>query len=561
MTTIPYTVQLENVTRSWSYTSVQGTVPDRTDPVQLADGATYSWEFDGELVPAALHQLALGFSLWCHTATDVPTCDRGDEIRLRLTVGTKTLVDSPPLYVNTVEVATDLPVGLPPDGYTTQVVIRCADDTTNLPALRPQPRTLIGAWLGWGVGTPFGQQRWSRRLAEIAERVGRSLGVPSWWPTGATLATTTTPTQVDIVQPPGGTEVSAAGKLWTEDAATMLETTLNSGQPRHQHHTIVPSWAGAYPTGYQSGVFPRDTSVDPDTGLADPASSRRLLAVPASRRTPNQSWPLQLGVLDAVLTLLPAAGPASQVAHDRIGIDAAWCDLPVKVRRAREHIINTVELKGALMRSAYTAPGPQVDEVVNGSVTAGNPALGEPTNTRSVPTYRLLAQEPGSTFAPGNTPIGYGGGAYDFLWWSDASQRAAWVYDAFTMRASRVDPTLRDTVLPRLAPRIPGEPDGNGQVLKHLTIYRPAPETRFADAPQLVTGFVASGQLRIAGGDLLYTYTLTPGLPIPLDASGVDTTAATPVTVGQVDTGSYQAQQLSTIDPLILVADLAYAAA
>lgn len=558
MTTIPYTVQLENVTRGWSYTTVQGTVPDRADPVQLADGATYSWEFGDELVPAALHQLALGFSLWCHTAADVPACDRGDEIRLRLTVGTKKLVDSPPMYVNTMEVATDLPVGLPPDGYTTQVVIRCTDDTANLPSMRPQPRGLTTSWNGIPAGTPFGQQRWNMRLAEIGQQIGRSIGVPTWWGSNAlVLGNSTTPAQSDLVCVPGGTEASAAGKLWSETAADMLESTLNGGQPRHQHHTVVPSWSGAYPTGYQSVVFGTD-AVDPPTGIADPASARRLLVVPASRRTQNHSWPVKLGVLNGVLTLVPAAGSASQVAHDRIGIDAGWCDLPVRARRAREHVVNTVELKSVLMRSEYDGTV-QKDTLVPGSVTVTSPSkpVGEPSNLRSVPTYIwLLGQEPGSTFAPGNVPWGYTGGAWDFLWWSDDSQRAAWVYDAFTMRGSRVDPTLRDTVLPRLAPRIPGEPDGNGQVLKHLTIYRPAPETRFGDAPQLVTGFVTSGQLRIIGGDLLYTFTLTPGQPLPIDASGNGSTYAANPTVGDVTGSSYAGQPAGDVDPLILIRDL-----
>jgi hypothetical protein len=197
-------------------------------------------------------------------------------------------------------------------------------------------------------------------------------------------------------------------------------------------------------------------------------------------------------------------------------------------------------------------------------VTVSDPAtpLGEPQNRREVPTYIfVLGQEPGSTFFPGESAISYQGKPYDHLWWSDDSQRASWVYDGFTVRASRVPAGLRDRVLPRLAPRVPGEPDGNGQILKHLTIYRPADSMRFADAPGLVTGFVTQGQLRIMGGDLVYGFTLTPGLPIALDAGNDDTATATPVTVAQVDAATYQGQPVADIDPLIRVSDLAYVAA
>lgn len=568
MGTVVYTAEVENITRGWSYSYTQGDVPDRADPVQVADGATYSWGFADELVPHAMHQLAAGFGLWCHSLADVPTVDTGDEIRLRVTVAGTTLVDSPPLYVSSVETDTDLPPGAPPDGYHALVTIRCVDDTAQLPGYKPQPRTLVAAWGTTPAGTPFGQQRWMQRIGEIGQQIGRSVGRPSWWPSPNPLTGTAGGGGGDqpiIVAVPGGTDAGVSGILWSDDAAAMLEGTVNTGQPGRQHHTLVPSWEGAYPAGYSTVIYPFDGAVDPNTGLADPASSRRLLMVPASRRTPNQSWPLELVVTGGVLTLQPAAASAAQVAHDRIGLDAAWCDLPVRARRAREHVFNTITLKSLLWRTRYEAGDPaSVSSTVPGSVTVSDPAtpLGEPQNRREVPTYIwVLGQEPGSTFFPGESAIPYQGKPYDHLWWSDASQRAAWVYDSFTVRASRVPVGLRDRVLPRLAPRIPGEPDGNGQILKHLTIYRPADSMRFADAPGLVTGFVTQGQLRIIGGDLVYGFTLTPGLPIALDGGNDDTTTATPVTVAQVDAATYQGQPVADIDPLIRVSDLAYVAA
>lgn len=545
-----YTVTVTNVTRGWAYTATEGVAPNPADPVQLAQPLSYSWAFEDQLVPhACMVPLQLGLRLLCHGAGDVPLCDRGDELRVDLRLGTvgARLVQSPALYVTTVEVTTDLPTGVVPnDAYTTLVEVRASDDTAELPSKRPQPRAQIPS------GVPFNQKRFRRFITEVGQQIARSIGVPSWWATEPTPQTV-----VGSMQNPGGT-AGGGGHVWSEDAKVLLESALNTWQPGWQNHTLVPAIGAAYPAGYGTS-FVADIVGDPVTGLADPNTARRLLVVPAARRTTNQAWPLVFAVRSGVLTLQPTAAPAGVTAHDPIGVDAAWCDLPVKARRAREHVVNAVSVRG--VQRKVTPPGPVITEVPGERTTLGAAPLGEPAALRTVPSYVYLGDSADSDYSGGGAPQADTSATRALTFLSDDSQRSAWVFDAFTVQASRVPADLQPVVLPRLAPRIPGEADGDGHVLKHLTVYRVDPHARFNDAPAPVTGFVVSGNVTVANGEVSYTLTLTPGLPIPMTGAYVQTDLATPVTVAQVDGGTYQAQLCNTIDPLIRVVDLAYVGA
>lgn len=550
-----YTLTLTNVTRGWAYTATEGVVPSSADPVQLADDLSYQWAFQDGLVPSAtMEPLQMSARLYCHTAGDVPKVDRGDELRLDLRLGTvgKYLVRSPAMLVTTVELDTDVPLGVGPASYTTSVLIRAADDTAQLDSLKPQPRVQSSN------GVPVAQTRFRRKLTEIGQQIGRSVGVPSWWAQDGPLFTGSPATSPNLAQP----NLPRGFNVWTENARQLFTRTLNDVQPGWLNHTLVPGYlTGAYPTGYATSNEPAD--LEPVTGVADPASSYRLLCVPAGRRTRGQAWPLVFAVRSGVTTLQPSAAAATD-GHDPIAVDAAWCDLPVKLRRAREHVVNVATLSSWVRKvEALTSSSTKITEV-DGEATTSDVRAGEQATQRTIPVQVQLGDTWDSTYISGQTPAPAPGPYATDRWRtfvSDTSQRAAWVYDAFTLRASRVPTDLRDLVLTRLAPRIPGETDGNGHVLKHMTIYRPAPQARPVDAPGLIAGFVVSGQLRVVNGDVLYTFTLTPGLPIPMTAGYVDTTAPTPVTVAQVDGGAYQAQLCNTLDPLIRVADLAYVAA
>jgi len=100
-----------------------------------------------------------------------------------------------------------------------------------------------------------------------------------------------------------------------------------------------------------------------------------------------------------------------------------------------------------------------------------------------------------------------------------------------------------------VAPRLPGETDGDGRVVRHVTIHNIDPDLRFDGAP--VTGFVTGGSMTMEGGDIVWKLDTTPGLP--QYASGVPA----PLTVSEmVAAGS--GLTAGDTDPLITIADLAY---
>lgn len=540
-----YTVTLTNVTRGWSYTATEGTVPSSADAVQLADDMTYGYGFTDSLIPSStMDPLQLSARLYCKQASDIPRVDNGDELRMDLRLGTvgKYLVRTPPLFVNAVEAETDLR-----GTYTTTVLLRAADDTAQLDAQNPQPRAQTSN------GIPAPQFRFRRLLTEIGQQIGRSVGVPTWWGTDAQAL-------AGASVNPSQTEFNRTGiSTWAESARALFTRALNDIQPGFINHVLVPSYLkSAYPAGY--GTSDEATYFgDPATTTADPASTLRLLAVPAGRRTRAQAWPLKFAVRSGVLTLQPVPLPGTD-GHDPIGIDAAWCDLPVKMRRAREHVVNALTFNSWQQKVTATSSTTTVITQQDGHWVTTDVRAGEQATMRTLPVNVQLGDTPDSTYISGQTPQPQPGpyvANRTKVWFSDDSQRAAWVYDDFTVHASRVPADLVDTVLPRLAPRLPGETDGDGHVLKHLTIYRPAAAARPpVDQPGLVVGFVVSGQLRIVRGDILYTFRLTPGLPIPMDASYVDTTLAPSVTIAQVNAAAYGNTLIANLDPLIRIADL-----
>jgi len=134
---------------------------------------------------------------------------------------------------------------------------------------------------------------------------------------------------------------------------------------------------------------------------------------------------------------------------------------------------------------------------------------------------------------------------------SDASALAApYSYDAFELRASLVPDAVAADLLPTIAPRLPAETDGDGRLVRHLTVYGMDPDIRFAGQP--VLGFVVSGSLTIVDGELVFTLLTVPGNPTVTGGS------ATPVLVSEVVGTATGAVLPPNIDPQITVAELAY---
>lgn len=448
---------------------IQGESPDPDEDLHLADGLTYSWGFEGDLVPGQLEPATASITLLGRTAADLPEIGLGDMAAFAVFIGPaiSTMVDPPPMRVTSVEVDLDQDqdfVATMRLGLTDTLADLNAETPT---ALRPRPEAP--------------RFRWRPRLAELAHQIGRSIGAPTWW------ADDEGPAE----HPSWGTLLHGlAITLWAGSARDMLTALLNSHQPGGYTHTAVPG----YPTGSWTSGYDRvgPTTWDPnppDTPITEPVTDERYYLVKASRK---------------------ATG------HTTAEIDAAWCDIPAKARKAREQIINVVRVQGET--ATESAPSSGVWQYAAGFTEADDPtdrAQYGPT-VRDLPTQLWLGYTPiGSDPVPPPAPAIV---AANFL--SDASVRSSpWVYDKFQLVSSRIPQATADTLLPYIAPRFPGATDGDDTVLRHLTLTNLDTAIDF-DGDGEVSGFLVRGSLTVTNptgqpgdGDLIWNLTLTPGEP------------------------------------------------
>lgn len=538
-----YTVTVASLTRGWSYTTTHGETPDTGDPVHLGDDLRYRWGYAGGVIPNRLGPLLLTAKLVAKTAGDVPTVDKGDLVTVDLRVGTtgQRIIAPPPMRVTTVELEIDENIATgDPDAYAATLTIAAADVTADAETAVPVQRNI-------GPGTTIQHTRWRACMAQIGKSIGVSIGCPSWWPDAENQLSS-----LGFVEP----------AEWKSPAAEILTRLLASHQPSNYDHVLTPGYdaASAYAAGYR-WVGPDDEvnwrtapgvldGVAWKADAADPATPLRYYLVPASRRVDGTGGglPLAFEVRDGTLTLVPSLAAPTARGHGRQAVDAGWCELPAVMRRSREHRANLVQINGE-RRKVDASVSPASFNFGNGSLTyTGDTSDG--LVVREVNTWLELDDTPDSVYAGG--VVAYASAdaplvAANYL--SDPSSKAAWVYDAFTLVASRIPQDIADDLLPKLAPRFPGETDGDGQALRHLTIYRPAAASRAG--ADLVSGFVTAGELQVVDGDLYWTFTLTPGLPQWVGAT------PTPVTVGDVAAAGYGTTTAPDIDPLIRVADLA----
>jgi hypothetical protein len=258
------------------------------------------------------------------------------------------------------------------------------------------------------------------------------------------------------------------------------------------------------------------------------------------------------GVMSGVLTLIPNPTASNPRGHRPLAIDAGWCELPARFRKAREHAINRLELVGQETYQQSSGSGPVLREAqrVYDNLTA---QLSDGTVTRTLPSSLDLGHAADTYQTEANRFYSPEAANQANLYRTDDSARTPWAPDEFTVHLSRMADSVAANVVTRLCPRQPGETDGDGQVLRHVTVYRLADKDRFADGKPIM-GYLTRGVMKIARGDIVFTLNLTPGLPVYTVA------VPAPITVGIVDAAAYQAQPLSSIDPLIRIADLAYVA-
>ena len=570
-----YSCTVASLTRGWSYSATQ--VPavgvTKLTPAQiaalpavaLADGLTFDWGFSGAQVPGPMDPTTATVRLAAKTATDMPAVERGDLITIDLRTGAAgaRIIKPAPMRVTGAEAElADHPV------YGAVMVLQLVERRAEL-----QNATVIQGGFNLNpLAFSMAHWRWRPRLAELAAQAGWSIGCPSWWadaedvaqpvysggPVGNQYFGLEDPPRVNTGQVIGTTPLA----LWDRSVYKCVDELLMSHLPSFWTHTAYSGYQpGGYPAGWGKvgpvsnwGYF---TTTPTDTGpaVADPASDHKVFLMPASRRADGAlgRLPLQFAVRGGVLTLAPqhlSQSPApAQSGHARIALDAAWCDLPATVRKSRDGAVNQVNLSGVEVYQANSGQ-PQVTRATfrtfaNSAVQAADGVV-----TRNVET-QLYHGTAGDDYHPTNQRF-YGTEAAANVapqLLTDDSARQVWVYDQFTVKASRIPDDLAGAVLSRIAPRAPTETDTDSHVLRHLTIYRPASKVRISDG--LIGGFIVKGKLEVKGGDITFTLNLTPGSTVWV------TQVPASVTVGDVDTGTYQAQPCSTIDPLIRVADLA----
>lgn len=485
---------------AWAYDSVEGVAPDPEDDVHLADPLTIDWAFENGVVPGQLVPTAATVRLWCRTAQHVPALQLGDLLEIQVMVGTAGPIVCQPQAMRVAAVELTL-TPEDADDYAVLVTITLVDTLAELRGMFPTHPlgSPAGTYGGYSyTARDHAREWWRSRLAEIGALIGRSIGNPDWWN--------------DVEQPHPGTNDGVAltgsagyfglayvdprvGNWDGKSAHQLLTELLNSHQPGGLTHTIVAAYGSSYPGDFEFVCAP-----DPGSGLygtepipADPDSDYRYLLVPASR---------------------VSAG------HAGFELDGDWCEIPARARRSREHVVNTVRLGG---RSQLANPADPnlvyawTDEALEYVNATDRDTYG--VSARDLPTALNLRRD------PNDNPLDYqavapGVVAPRFL--TDASARdAGWTYGTFEVVSSRIPQLVAEDLLRYVAPRHYGEADGDGQVLRHVTLTNLDPSIAFGyytigDPPEFhetpVTGFVTATTLTVAG-DLIWSLTLTPGEP------------------------------------------------
>lgn len=467
------------------YTMTHGEEPDPAADVVLGDPLRYSWGFENELIPGQLLPSTSEFTLVARTAGDVPDVDEGDLVVFSVVTAGVTIVGPVVMRVASVDVGF-MPKESP---YRASCKITAVDALSELGSLYPHA-------IGNGAGSYWGRIHWRCRFAEFAVTMGRAIGCGTWWG--------------DREDPPypdaGGSYAGALdqalenkGGYKGKSARDLLTSLLNSHQPNGHTHTVAAIYSadGSWPAGYRR--------VGPDVYWGDRLDNADAAAL--SLLAAETALPVGFRYL-----LVPASRHSSPGAgYGAVELDGSWCDLPSSARRARGRAFNVVNVLG---EENVKDPGPGYVPIEAARMIGSGLAPERGAIARELPTQLDLGYNPPATI--GYTRPAVTAAAGRFL--SDASDFAApWAYDAFTLRASRMPQADALAILPYLAPRLPGETDGDGQVLRHITFTNVDDELEFPHSPgdPEVAGFVTAGTLTVQAGDLVWSLRTTPGLPIP----------------------------------------------
>lgn len=529
-----YTVTVESLTRGWSYTTTEGDAADFADDVHLISPLSYSGGFKSDQIPGQLEPCQAVVNFAARTADDSPAVVQGDMVKFSVRVGTDGpfIVDPPAMRVT--EAVLDLD---PHREYAARLNIGLVDVLSTLPTLTPY-NPAGGEFYG-------GEWWWRERFAEIAYTIGRTIGAPDWWPDGEHIAV-----PVGAGDPSVGLRLDAPA--YGDDAGEELEKLINSHQVSGYTHVLTPNYRDTHPTGFEK-IGPSTWRFHDGTTrtapFTEPTTTERFYYVVGSRRTDaSGGLPLVLAVEDGVLTIVP--GTPTPGGNARLGVFAAWCQIPAAVRRAREHITTVARLAGQGALQREDEPGFANQDEAREFGSALETEYGR--IIREIPTALFLGSTPGGALDPWPEPPLV---AASFI--SDDSV-GTWAFDEFRIRSSLIPDAHVENVLPKIAPRFPGETDGDHSVVRHVVIYGLDGSASVGGAA--VAGFVAHWSMSIGrsagaprgvvSGDIEWTLSLTPGEP----QWDVD---PTPVTFDEFETAA-AGLTFGHVDPRIRLADLAY---
>lgn len=524
-----YTVTVTSITNGWSYSAEHGELadvaPEDLPDVILVAPLTYEWAFTDEALPSQLNPFQATVNLIALDGSSLPDVAQGDLLSIDVRVGTTGDRVIAPQAMR----VTDARVTLRRHRYAAFLAIGLVDLSPDWSGLQPG--------IVEDTSIPITARKlWRERLAEIANRIGFTIGCPTTW------SDTEQPTAIST----GAPNLVYIGSAFAGSARDNLTELINSHHPSSTPHTWVTVYApSGHPTGYRR-VGPDTWSFSggvPDP-LTEPVTDTKIEAVPASRRIAGATagLPLQLIVVDGLLTVESREPPAGGNMA-RLGVDAEWCDLPTTARRSRESAVNRVTVLG--QADNYTEDGttdPYADYHYEVNDSDDQSSRGVIT-ARELPTQLRLPGTDASSEDPEYAANAEAAGE-PFL--SDPDD--SWAYDGFALRSKRVPQDVADWMLPVIAPRLPGETDSDGRLVRHVVIYNLSPEFRFSGEPMV--GFIVAGAMVIQGGEISFELRMIPGLP-------VETTASTPVTFAEFE-ALVAGLDNTDIDPNLTYADLAY---
>lgn len=504
-----YNVTVSNLTRAWTVTATHDPDLVAEDLEAIATLPTaplrFTWGFVDDLIPNPTDPDRVTFGLWSRTAADEPTLDQGDVLAwtVRLGAAGPVIANGPVFRVT--EVSTDL---VPGDDWAVRTTVTAASVLADLHSAFPNYDGVNG----------FYAHRWGL----IGKSLGLSIGCPTTWS--------------------GDADGGALNPDWIgSSSATTAAELLASYVPGGVHHALIPYYGAGYPPGYHYVDQGYSVPVEVPGPVPDPGTTLKLLIVPAGRQqTTTYVLPLAFYDNDGTLDLLnnPDAGTAPMPA-----VSSRFCEVPATARRTREHLINTVIIKGVNIKSDGSESRPSTYTHANAADVAARGPIARTIDTQLVLRYYDTDPE-----VPGPLGAHIPAIAASFL----ALPSSTLAYKEFIIRGSDMPQPVAEAVLPHITPSYPG--DGrDGRLVRHLTVHSLPEAVRLPDAQQ--GGFITAGELTIDQGQLVLKVSTTPGEPTYLDGGGVET--ATPMTVGEfLASPATDGLVLPDVEPTITLADL-----